>query len=204
MHLRVLIHCLRAGGAMAIAMASLACASDASGPDRSRGFASLVALSAARLDLSRQVAMTKWDTRQPVADPPGDPREQEVIGAASREARGRGLPEELATAFFADQIEASKLVQFALMAHWRREGQAPIEPRADLRSELRPALDRLRARFIDQLIAIRPLRERADCRERLADATARHADAHGLSPLFAIALDRGLARVCAEAPDRLR
>ena len=204
MEMRVLMNGLRAAGAFAIAVASLACASDASGPDLSHGFSSLVALSAARLDLSRQVALTKWDTHQPVADPPGDPREQEVIAAASREASGRGVPEELATAFFADQIEASKLVQFALMAHWRREGQAPIEARADLRSELRPALDRLRTRFIDQLIAIRPLRERADCRERLADATARHVDAHRLSPLFAIALDRGLARVCAEGPDRLR
>ena len=55
MHLRVLIHRLRAGGAIAIAMASLACASDAGGPDRSQGFSSLVALSAARLELSRQV-----------------------------------------------------------------------------------------------------------------------------------------------------
>ena len=102
------------------------------------------------------------------------------------------------TAFFTDQIEASKLVQFALMASWRREGGAPAEPRADLRNELRPALDRLRPRFIDELAAIRSLRERPDCRERLAHAAARHVDAHGLSPLFAIGLDRGLARVCAE------
>lgn len=198
MHMRVLIHRLQAAGAFAIAMASFACASNATGPDPSRGFSGLVALSAARLDLSRQVALTKWDSRQSVADPPGDPREQEVIAAASREAGARGLPEDLATAFFADQIEASKLVQFALMASWRREGGAPAEPRADLRNELRPALDRLRPRFIDELVATRSLRERPDCRERLADAAARHVDAHRLSPLFAIALDRGLARVCAE------
>jgi chorismate mutase len=198
MHMRVLIRCLRAAGAMAVTLAALACASDATGPDRSEGFSTLVALSAARLDLSRQVALTKWDSRQPVADPPGDPREQEVVAAAAQEARSRGLPGELATAFFTDQIEASKLVQFALMARWRREGGAPAEPRADLRNELRPALDRLRPRFIDELAAIRSLRERPDCRERLAHATARHVDAHGLSPLFAIGLDRGLARVCVE------
>ncbi|BEP64450.1 chorismate mutase (plasmid) [Variovorax sp. V213] len=198
MHMRVLIHSLRTAGAMAVTLATLAGASDATGPDRSEGFSTLVALSAARLDLSRQVALTKWDSRQPVADPPGDPREQEVIAAASQEAGARGLPGELATAFFTDQIEASKLVQFALMARWRREGGAPDEPRADLRNELRPALDRLRPRFIDELVATRSLRERPDCRQRLTHATARYVDAHGLSPLFAIGLDRGLARVCAE------
>ena len=198
MHMCVLIRCFRAAGAMVVMLATLACAWDATGPDRSEGFSALVALSAARLDLSRQVALTKWDSRQPVADPPGDPREREVVAAAAQEAGARGLPGELVTAFFTDQIEASKLVQFALMARWRREGGAPAEPRADLRNDLRPALDRLRPRFIDELVATRSLRERPDCRERLTHATARHVDAHGLSPLFAIGLDRGLARVCAE------
>lgn len=113
----------------------------------------------------RQVVLTKWDSP---ADPPGDPREQEVVAAAAQEARVRGLPGELATAFFTDQIEASKLVRFALMARWRRGGGAPVEPRADLRNELRPALDRLRFRFIDELVATRSLRERPDCRERLS------------------------------------
>jgi chorismate mutase len=198
MQMRVLMNGFRAAGAIAIAAASLGCALQAAGPAPSQGFSSLVALSAVRLDLSRQVALTKWGSRQPVADPPGDPREQEVIAAASHEAVARGLREDLATAFFADQIEASKLVQFALMARWRREGQAPAERRADLKGELRPALDRLRPRFFDELIATRSLRERPDCRDRLADATALHVDAHRLSPLFAIALDRGLARVCAD------
>lgn len=198
MQMRVLMNGLRAAGAIAIAMVPLAWALEATGPDSSQSFSRLVALSAVRLDLSRQVALTKWDTRQSVADPPGDPREQEVIAAASGEAGALGLSGDLAPVFFADQIEASKLVQFALMAGWRREGRAPAERRADLRSELRPALDRLRPQFIDELIATRSLRERPDCRERLADATALHVDAHRLSPLFAIALDRGLARVCAE------
>jgi chorismate mutase len=187
---------LRAAGACLVGMVLLACASDAHGPDPGTGFSQLVAMSAARLDLSRQVALTKWDTGQPVEDPPGDPREGQVVAAAAREADDRGLAHDVAVAFFTDQIEASKLVQFALMAEWRRGGRAPAETRADLRSELRPALDRLRPRFIDELIAIRSLRARPDCRRQLADATARHAAAHRLPPLYAIALDRGLARVC--------
>lgn len=164
----------------------------------SQDFSKLVELSATRLDISRKVALTKWDTSQPIADPPNDPREKQVIAAAADEATRLGLSGDLASAFFADQIEASKLVQVALMAEWRRAGQAPAEPRADLRAELRPALDQLRSRFIGELMATQRLREAPDCKTRVANAARTHAQAHRLSPLSAIALDRGLARVCSD------
>ena len=165
---------------------------------RSDTFAKLVDFSATRLDISRKVALTKWDTNQPIADPPSDPREQQVIAGASEEAKSRGLPSELAAAFFADQIEASKLIQFALMANWRRAGQVPAEPRADLKTELRPALDKLRSQFIDELLATQRLRAAADCKTQIARAAAMHVESHRLMPLEAIALDRGLARVCGD------
>jgi len=161
-------------------------------------FSRLVDLSATRLDISRKVALTKWDTQQPIADPPHDPRERQVIAAAAEEAARLGLSSELASAFFADQIEASKLVQVELMAEWRRAGRAPAEARADLKTELRPALDRLRSEFITALLATQRLREAPDCKTRLAHAAQKHADVHRLSPLFGIALDRGLARVCGD------
>ncbi|WP_431112985.1 gamma subclass chorismate mutase AroQ [Variovorax paradoxus] len=196
MQMHVLTTSRRAARMLAIGAAAFACASALAQPAQPRGFSQLVALSAARLDLSRQVALTKWGTGDPVADPPGDPREQEVVAAASREAVSRGLAGNVAAAFFSDQIEASKLVQFALLARWQRTGHAPADRRADLRSELRPALDRLRPLFIDELIATRELREAADCRQQLVGATAVHVETHRLPPLLAIALDRGLARVC--------
>jgi chorismate mutase len=198
MPMHVLTRSLRAARALAIGAAAFACASACAQPVQARDFSQLVALSAARLDLSRQVALTKWGPGQPVADPPGDPREQEVVAAASREASRRGLPGDVAAAFFSDQIEASKLVQFALIAEWQRAGRAPADRHADLRSELRPALDRLRPRLIDELIATRVLREAGDCRQQLVHATATHVARHRLRPLLAIALDRGLARVCGE------
>ncbi len=163
---------------------------------RSEDFSALVRLSALRLNLSRQVALVKWDTGQPVADPPGDPREQQVIAAAATEAEERGLPRAGVSAFFEDQIEASKLIQFVLIAAWRRVGQAPDGLRRDLRAELRPALDRLRGLMIEELAITAPLRGAADCSKRLVDAIARHVQANGSPPLDAIALDRGLARVC--------
>lgn len=196
MQMHVLTLPRRAACALATGAAALACTWAFAQPAPASDFARLVALSAARLELSRQVALTKWGTGAPVADPPGDPREQEVVAAASREANGRGLPGDVAAAFFSDQIEASKLVQFALMAGWRRAGRAPADRPADLRSELRPALDRLRPLFIEELMATRRLREAGDCSEQLARATTVHVEAHRLPPLFAVALDRGLARVC--------
>lgn len=183
-------------GVAGLAAGLVACAAQVRAQDPEHGFATLVALSAARLELSRQVALAKWDTRQPVADPPGDPRELQVIEAAVHEAGTRGLPAALAGAFFADQIEASKLVQFTLIARWRREGGPPRGARADLRRELRPALDRLRPRLIAALVATTGLRSQSDCAVRLAQASASHAARHRLPLLYAIALDRGLARAC--------
>jgi chorismate mutase len=101
-------------------------------------------------------------------------------------------------AFFADQIEASKLIQFSLMANWRRAGQAPSEPRAGLKTELRPALDQLRSQFIDELLATQQLRQAPDCKINLAKAISSYVDRHSLTALQAIALDRGLASVCGD------
>jgi chorismate mutase len=167
-------------------------------PARPSDFSRLVDLSAARLEVSRQVALSKWDSGFPVADPPGDPREQQVIAAAAAEAAKHSVSPELASAFFADQIEASKLIQIALMTSWRRDGEAPTEPRADLSGQLRPALDRLRPMFIDELKATQRLREAPECKSRLANATADLARARHMTPLFVVALDRGLARVCGD------
>jgi len=63
-----------------------------------------------------QRSTPKWDSKLPIADPPSDPREQKGIDAAAHGASKFGLASDLAIAFFADQLEASKLVQFALMA----------------------------------------------------------------------------------------
>lgn len=189
---------LRPAGAV---IACALCVASVCGPARAvpaRDFTALVELSAKRLGISRSVALTKWDTRQPVADPPNDPRESEVIAAAVDEAKRRNLPTDLAAAFFSDQIEASKLMQFALMAEWQRAGTAPPERRSDLKTELRPALDELRARFIDELAATRTLRDAPTCRSDIARTAKAYAQSRRLSALEAIALDRGLARVCGD------
>jgi chorismate mutase len=82
----------------------------------------LLDMTAARLHIARQVALSKWDSHKPIEDLP---READVIEAAAEEARAVGVPTQLATHFFADQIEANKLVQYALLAQWHGEGRAP-------------------------------------------------------------------------------
>ncbi|WP_256218077.1 gamma subclass chorismate mutase AroQ [Burkholderia contaminans] len=88
----------------------------------------LLDLTAARLRIARQVALSKWDSGKPVEDLS---RESEVIAAAVKEARANGVPAKLADHFFTDQIEANKLVQYALLAEWRRSDHAPDDARAD-------------------------------------------------------------------------
>src|SRR5262245_55766697 len=70
-----------------------------------RAFLPLLDMTVARLHIARQVALSKWDSHKPIEDLP---REAEVIKAAAEEARSLGVPPQLATHFFADQIEANK------------------------------------------------------------------------------------------------
>jgi chorismate mutase len=106
------------------------------------------------------------------------------------------VPPKLATNFFADQIEANKLVQYGLLAQWRRAGRAPDERRVDLAKDIRPELDRLQEGFIRALADTKTLRGQPECNVQLARATQDYVTSHALDSLFAIAMDRALARVC--------
>ncbi|GAB7523116.1 chorismate mutase [Paraburkholderia sp. 2C] len=156
-------------------------------------FLPLLDMTATRLHIARQVALTKWDSRKPVEDLP---READVIKAAVEEASTLGVPARLAARFFADQIEANKLVQYVLLAQWRRAGRAPDEKRVDLAKDIRPKLDVLQQGFIQVLADMKTLRAAQDCDVQLARATQEYVASQGLDSLYAHAMDRALARVC--------
>ncbi|GAB2909201.1 chorismate mutase [Paraburkholderia jirisanensis] len=164
-----------------------------SAPADGDAFLPLLDLTVARLHIARQVALSKWDSRKPVEDLP---REAQVIKAAADDARALGVPPQLATHFFADQIEANKLVQYGLLAQWHRDGRAPDEKRVDLAKDIRPELDRLQKGFIKTLADTQTLRAQTDCSVQLARTTQAYAASHALDPLYALAMDRALARVC--------
>jgi chorismate mutase len=156
-------------------------------------FLPLLDMTVARLHIARQVALSKWDSQKPVEDLL---REAQVIKAAAEEARAFGVSTKFATDFFTDQIEANKLVQYGLLAKWHRVGHAPDEKRVDLAKDIRPELDGLQQGFIKTLADTTALRAQPNCNAQLARATQDYVTSRKLNSLYAIAMDRALARVC--------
>ncbi|MHC8314910.1 chorismate mutase [Pseudomonas sp. LB3P31] len=110
-----------------------------------------------RLNIADQVALSKWDTRQPTQD---SAREAQVIANARKQALERKLDPDDVAELIAAQIEASKLVQYGLLAHWQASGKAPDTPRPDLTTQVRPRLDELQSRLLTEYAAF--VRYRAD------------------------------------------
>jgi chorismate mutase len=100
----------------------------------------LVETSVHRLDIAEQAAFAKWDSKAKVEDAP---REAQVIMGAVKEGESAGLDRTFVANFFRAQIEANKVVQYALLADWYRAGGAPAHGPANLTTGIRPKLDRL-------------------------------------------------------------
>lgn len=120
-----------------------------------------------RLNLADLVALSKWDTRQPTQD---STREAQVIANARKQALDRKLDPDEVAELVAAQIEASKLVQYGLLAHWQAAGKAPDTPRPDLTRQVRPQLDELQNRLLKQYAAFAPFRKDPNCASWLATA----------------------------------
>jgi chorismate mutase len=155
----------------------------------------LIATSAQRLSIGKQVALSKWDSKIPVEDAP---REAHVIAAAIQAGELRGLDQIFVATFFKAQIEANKLVQYSLLAEWYRLGNAPAHPSIDLSNAIRPELDQIQTALVAELADTRNIRAKASCPTELAVAIGKYVAAHqaDLSHLDAIALDRSLATAC--------
>ena len=110
----------------------------------------------------------------------------------------RGLDPTSVPNFFRPQIEANKLVQYSLLAEWRREGRAPDHTPVDLAGTIRPELDEVDEALIAELAESKVIRGSASCRTDIAKAVGKYASTHKkqVSPLKAIALDRALATAC--------
>ena len=73
----------------------------------------LVETSARRLAIAKEVALAKWDSGAPVEDAP---REAQVIASAVKDGAAIDLEPASVESFFRAQIEANKVVQYALLA----------------------------------------------------------------------------------------
>lgn len=155
----------------------------------------LVETSARRLVIAKEVALAKWDEGAPVEDAP---REAQVIASAVKDGAAIGLEPASVESFFRAQIEANKVVQYALLADWRRSGKAPAHPPINLVVTIRPQLDQLQTELIAELKDAAAIRASATCPTEVAKAVGNYVTAHkhDVDPLEEIALDRALAATC--------
>jgi chorismate mutase len=159
-------------------------------------FAPLLRHLADRLVTADQVALSKWDSGQSVYDPE---REAKVIANVSGIAPTFGLNATDVANVFADQIEANKEVQYALLNDWRRAGAATTTPRQSLSGDIRPRLDTLQTSILQSLRDAAPARSQADCALQIAQEIGRVAREKSLDTLHRIALDRATARLCVKS-----
>jgi chorismate mutase len=155
----------------------------------------LVESSAQRLAIGDQVALSKWDSGKSVED---SARESAVISNAVAEGQQANLAAADVTRFFKAQIEANKLIQYELLARWRRAGSAPPHAPVDLTGTIRPELDRLQTTLIAELAAAEPVLDSNECAKEVARAVGHYALEHQFDPadLPVLALDRAMAGFC--------
>jgi chorismate mutase len=109
---------------------------------------SLTGLIEQRLSLMTDVARAKWNNGSAIEDPV---REQQLLTDVGSKAQPLGLPAEWAQHFFRLQIEAAKEVQYCLFAQWTAARQKPFPEVQDLRTTIRPELDRLTVELLQEL-----------------------------------------------------
>jgi chorismate mutase len=155
----------------------------------------LAETSARRLVLAQQVALAKWDSKSPVEDAA---REAQVITAAAKDGEARGLDPAFVSRFFSAQIEANRLVQYSLLAKWRRRGTAPAHKPINLATTIRPELDELQKELVRELADTAGIRATGGCRVDTAKAVGKYLAAHtkDAESLQEIALDRAMAATC--------
>ncbi|MBD8270442.1 chorismate mutase [Pseudomonas fluorescens] len=144
---------------------------------------------AERLEIADQVALSKWDSKKPVED---KKREQEVIASVVAQAPSYKLDPAVAEQFFSAQIEANKLVQYTHLSDWQFQGKAPDDPRPDLVKQIRPRLDELQKRLLQQLADFTPQRTDPQCPQWLAEAVHEPLN----DPLRQLAMIRATAELC--------
>jgi chorismate mutase len=149
----------------------------------------LVETSARRLAFAEQVALAKWDSGTPVEDAA---REAQVIASATKAGESKRLDPAWVSNFFKVQIEANKIIQYLLIAEWRRQGKAPDHTPVSLAGAIRPQLDKVQDVLIAELAEAAEIRASASCRTDIAKAIDNYVSAHknSFSATKTIALTR--------------
>lgn len=121
--------------------AKVALSASFSGPDE---VAKVFDLMQQRLQVMPSVAAWKFANNIPVTDAP---REQQVLDATVAQAQSLGIDAAPARELFSLQIRMASEVQEHLIATWKAKGRSDL-PVRDLKTELRPELDRVGAELL--------------------------------------------------------
>lgn len=177
---------------IALTLSAVCSAPPAHAAGETTALTNVIALVAERLSLATPVAQYKWLNSKPITDVP---REKQVLADVVGHATTQGVDPAFARAFFADQIEASKMVQQQLFDQWHASG-APKNPAPDLATDVRPKLDHLDATLIQALARVTPVRNAPDCPSQLAESLANWKQLTKFDSSEADALMRALSHVC--------
>jgi chorismate mutase len=173
-------------------LAVVACGPPVGAKPPSEPLLALVDLAAQRVQVADTVAASKWGTDSAITDAV---REQAVLTSATTKSVQLGIDPAASVLVFTDQIEASKVVQYALYSRWRdHPNQAPTV-RPDL-GRLRPILDRITDGLLAQLKFTQDLRADRACGGQLASARRHVEQARAFDRLHEDALGRALASLC--------
>ena len=113
----------------------------------------LLSLMRERLQISVDVAKSKWNSDAPIED---IHRENAIVAGLTKQAGELGLPLPWAEQFFRAQIEAAKIVQRELHERWRQQGQGKFNDALDLARDVRPRLDALTPKLLAAITAAWP------------------------------------------------
>ena len=152
----------------------------------------LVDAATQRLQTADPVAASKWKTGGSIEDPQ---RVEQVLGAVSTAATGKGVDADYVRRIFTDQIDATEAIEYTRFAHWKLDpGSAPsVAP--DLSSS-RTIIDRLNAEMVEQIAMRWPVLHSPDCSSTLDDARTAIAQSRMLDPLYQQALSFSTHSYC--------
>lgn len=146
-----------------------------------------------RLLVSDAVAASKFGTEQPIYAPA---REQQELQGVRQRAESLGIDPDATAAFFQQQIDASKVVQYGLFERWTAHPDEQPATRPGL-DQLRDQLDQLTTGLLQQLVDQQDLLSAgAVCRANLAVSTSTGELAGRLDVLHREALDVANASTC--------
>jgi chorismate mutase len=175
---------MRGAAALSCVLIALASVQAPARADNTNPLFDVVDAATQRLQTADPVAASKWKTGGSIEDPQ---RVEQVLGAVTADATGRGVDADYVRRIFTDQIDATEAIEYTRFAQWKFDpGSAPgVAP--DL-SASRAIIDHLNAEMVEQVALHWSVLHSPDCTATLDDAKTAVANARMLDPLYQQAL----------------